>query len=395
MLRRSLTIATVLLTASPALAQDPAPAPPPPPAALEPPMDPAPAPMMMEGAAAAPAAEAPAGGSPPVSLTLFADSYYSYNTNPRENDPMHQPFHRAFARNNGFSLSFLGIDATWDNGTVGATASLRFGPSVPIFYGADLGALGIDNILQAFATWHVNEALALDFGQFGTIYGAEVAESWLNLNYTRGALYYAMQPFWHTGLRATLTVNDSLVLKGLVVNGVNNLIDSGKSLPSLGAQAVYTGGPLSVILGYLGSTDPQEDAPFDHFVDLVANLSLGDFNLLLNADFGMDTETGGDNTTFFGVSLAAGYRFTEQFGIAVRGEHIIDNDNAFYEVMGATKTSVTTGTLTFDYRPVPNIILRWDNRVERSDQDIYLTRKAGGSGMWFQSVLGFVVTSSI
>ena len=46
-----------------------------------------------------------------------------------------------------------------------------------------------------------------------------MAESWQNMNYTRGALYFAMQPFWHTGLRGSYQVSDSLGLTALVVNG--------------------------------------------------------------------------------------------------------------------------------------------------------------------------------
>ena len=39
----------------------------------------------------------------------------------------------------------------------------------------------------------------LDLGKFDTPYGAEVAESHLNMNYTRGLLY-ASQPVFHTSI---------------------------------------------------------------------------------------------------------------------------------------------------------------------------------------------------
>src|SRR5687768_10196545 len=165
--------------------------------------------------------------APAVNLSLFADTYVSYNSS-QSNTPV--PFHRAYDNNTpydpladfpstpnpdgttttpyslgsrkGFGLSVIGLDASFDTGTVGATAFLRFGPSVPIYYAADMGVSGIDSILGGYLTIKPVPELTIDAGYFGTIYGAEVMENYLNLNYTRGALYYAMQPFYHFGAKA-------------------------------------------------------------------------------------------------------------------------------------------------------------------------------------------------
>ena len=325
-----------------------------------------------------------------VSLRVFADAYYGYNTSQVGLD-MH-PAHRAYNRENGFSLSFAGTDITWDNSKVGATLSLRFGPSVPQFFVTDQSPFGIQNVLQAFATWHATEQLTLDFGQFGTIYGAEVAESWVNLNYTRGALYFAMQPFWHTGLRATYKVADELTVRAMVVNGANSIVEDGKGRPSLGLQASYADGPLTATLGYLGSTDPNTDAYFDHFFDLIASYQAGNASVVLNADLSMDKDADGNSGKFYGASLAAGYRFVDEFGLALRGEYLADPDGLIW---GQKDMNLITGTLTADYRPVPNLVLRLDNRIEKADQEIFTDRDSDATDIWFQSVLGVVVTSSL
>lgn len=334
---------------------------------------------------------------------MFADAFYNFSS--QKNGAFtsslggSHPFHRAYARNNGFSLSFLGTDIVYDTEHFGATASLRFGPSVPIFYGtADNDQFGIENLVQAFVTWKPTDKLSIDFGQFGTIYGAEVAESWRNLNYTRGGLYYAMQPFWHTGLRAKLAVSDQLTLTGMVVNGVNNIVDSGDELPSIGLQGAYATDGVGVVLGYLGSMDPEADF-FDHFIDLVVTSSIGSLNLVFNGDFGMDTKRTDDmgadldDATWYGASLALGTSFTEEFGAAIRGEYLGDPDGLLY---GAEDGSVITATLTFDYRPAgsQNLIIRWDNRYEVASEQIYVDRDEAPTDSWFQSVLGVVVTSN-
>lgn len=361
-----------------------------------------------------PAPTAPDATPPPeeeessVDWLLFADAYASYNSNPVTQPYSSGPWHRAYAYRNGFSLSFLGLDATYDGGELGATGSLRYGPSTQIFFGADPENLGLFGLItQAYATWKPVDALTLDVGQFGTIYGAEVAESWQNLNYTRGGLYYGMQPFWHTGLRANYALSDEFGLTGLVVNGVNTQLDDNGS-PSLGIQAAYGTDSFGIVGGYLGSMEPSTDGSgFDHFFDVVLTASLGDLSIVGNFDYNITVDGTvnangeAENASFWGVSLAAGYQITEMFGVAARGEYLVDADNTLYGAVDdqgvpEDDVNVVTGTLTLDLKPVQgnnNLILRLDGRVEQSSADVFLDRDAEATDTWFQTVLGVVVTT--
>lgn len=360
----------------------------------EPAPAPSPGPAMMTPVEAAPPAAAPSADSG-LKISMFADSYYNWSTTKNINSgfvtgPMvtTAPSHRAYNRYNGFGLSFLGADIVYDTEKFGATASLRFGPSVPIFYLADKGITGIDNITQAYVTYKPTSALAVDFGQFSTIYGAEVAESWKNLNYTRGGLYYAMQPFWHTGVRAKYSISDELSLTAMVVNGVNNEVDGGKERPSVGLQGAFAHDNLAVLVGYLGSLDPDADYPFDHFVDVVATAGFGPASVVFNADYAKDSL--GD---FYGASLAGRLGLTDELGIAARLEYLADPDGI---VWLAGDNNVITATGTLEYKPDASgkLIFRWDNRFEKSKENIFTDRDGAGTDTWFQSVLGVVVTSS-
>lgn len=360
------------------------------------PMSASSSPTMETTSAPAPVVAAAPATDSGVKISMFADSYYNFSTSKNGANVLFPatgasgaPYHRAYERHNGFALSFLGADLIYDTEKFGATASLRFGPSVPIFYAANKSPTGIENITQAFVTWKASTALTVDFGQFTTIYGAEVAESWKNLNYTRGGLYYAMQPFWHTGVRAKYAVTSELTLTGMVVNGVNNEIDGGKERPSLGAQAAFTTPEFAVLLGYLGSLDPGNDAYFDHFVDLVATAAVGSsVNLVFNADYAKD----GDNA-FFGASLAARLALTDEFAVALRGEYLGDPDGVIWL---QNDNNVLTGTGTLEFKPGASgkFIIRLDNRFEKSDKNIFTDRDGAGTDTWFQSVLGVVVTSA-
>lgn len=427
----------LLATSSAAVAQDPAPEPP----VIQPlPAEPVPAPpppVQGEFVAPPPMAPYPPAEAPPeeppappggLKLSAFVDAFYGFQTAAQGTA---SPAHRAYDSNrwisdpvaganagvaqNGFGLSFAGIDATYDGGQLGATISLRAGPSVPIFYAGDTGPLGIDNIAQAYVTWTPVPQFSLDFGQFSTIFGAEVAESWKNLNYTRGGLYYAMQPFWHTGLRASVSPNDKITITGMVVNGVNNIHDDNES-PSLALQLSITPNDLfSLAAGWLTTLEPSSDGSvFDNFFDLVAALTVERFSLVLNADLSVNADKTNegpgyiqqlDDPMFWGVSLAAGYQATDMFGIALRGELLSDSDNQLFKatrenfgvVFPTTEqTNVVTVTGTLDFKPVDgsnNLIIRWDNRIETSNEDIFFNRSSNETNVWFGSVLGLVVTT--
>lgn len=402
---KSSLLAFLTLAPTAALAQtDPVPpAPPPAPPAEEAP--PAPVVTAPAPAPAAPAAAAPASGG--LTINTFADAAYVWSTRKNgvgDNDPdtmdvpnLAHPGHRSWERNNGFALQWLGIDASYDAGQFGVTTSLRYGSALPAWYGVPTNSSsdldGVANILNAYGTWKPTSSFSVDVGRFTTIYGAEVHESFKNLNYTRGALFYAFQPFWHTGLRLNYQATDELKLVGLVVNGVNNSLDAGKERPSLGAQAVYAAGDLGLSLGYLGTTDKAADL-FQHFVDLVATYNAGPLAVVLNGDF-FTNKQGPQSLKYFGGSLALGYTVSQFFRVAVRGETLVYDKNDATAVMGKG-LKVYTSTLTLDYRPLGtgNVVIRLDGRYETSSEKIFFDRDNAPTKGFFQAVLGVAVTSS-
>jgi hypothetical protein len=365
------------------------------------------------------AAESPAATEKPawfeaLSVGVFVDVYGALTS--ENNDTKTTPAHRSYVRNNGFQLSFAGVDVAYSGEQFGATVSVRFGPSVPVFYAADMGPFGIDNVLQAYLTYKPIDKLTFDLGQFGTIYGAEVAESFRNKNYSRGALYYAFQPFWHTGLRANYAVNDVVGFNAMLVNGVNTPIE-GNALPSVGVQTVLAPlDGLSIAIGYLGALKPRggDEGPvdvdgdgspdvenkFEHFFDVVANANAGDFSLTFNADFDLYRLKGvEDGENFWGVSIAPGYAFTDFVAAALRLEYLADSANAQLAIPGAAagdSSGLLTFTATLDIKPVPGsraVVLRPEFVYEKSSDDNYNNRDNEPTDGYWQAVLGAVVTS--
>jgi hypothetical protein len=388
-----------------------------------------------------------------IEFSAFVDAYFSLNYNfPK---PQYDAnFARAFDNDNGFALSWVGFDASYPADPVGATLSLRFGPTartigsscVTVTAGCDSGN-GLENVDQGFVSWRPGGqegSVVLDFGKFDTPYGAEVAESHLNLNYTRGVLYWLAQPFFHTGLRATAELGPSFDLKLLAVNGWNNSLDNnvGKSFGLQGTFHVagQDSDLLSASIGYM--VGPERDdvksitcAPnqvFDpdsatgcvaapgelafssgfvdrasentdglrHFIDLVVLADpTDDLHLVFNADLFLEnlrdqSREGADldsfsGISFWGISAAAGYAVSDEFAIAVRGEYFSDPDGAATGYRG-NEVNIVTGTLTLEFLPADFLSLRLDNRIDWSDRTIFKKEIRDVTGTQVTTTLGVV-----
>ncbi len=338
-----------------------------------------------------------------LSANVFADAFYMADWN-RPSDPTAASSvpHRAFDSSHGFQLAFAGLDVAYEGEQVGATINLRFGDGARRLIGNDEPVFSV--LKQGYLTWSPTEQLSFDLGQFDTIYGAEVADSWQNLNYTRGALYYLMQPFYHTGLRAGYQVNDTVSLTGLIVNGTNNPIDNNQS-PHVGLQVGLTpSDDLGFWLGYyggagssgFGGNPERSDDEWEHFFDAVLNVTAGDLTFVGNADFYLSGPDTGEGPSFYwGASAALGYALTEMFGVAGRVEFLHDPTERApgTPFISGAYDWLATGTVTLDFKPIENLIIRLDNRIEFAEADVFAD-KDGVTDIWFATTLGAVVKAN-
>ncbi|MEM9462462.1 MAG: outer membrane beta-barrel protein [Myxococcota bacterium] len=318
------------------------------------------------------------------SIGAFADAYFSLNTNfPRPQGGNNVL--RAFDGANGFSLAWAGLNTAYEGERAAATIDLRFGTG-PNAGWADDSIPGIQHVKQAFGTWHAlpDGKLSFDFGRFDTIYGAEVAESWQNHNYTRGGLYNLAQPFWHTGLRVSSQLTDKLGITGMLVNGWGHIVDN-NTAKSLGLQLGFTPSDVfGLYVGYLGGAESDdvdaetgaeiEGANWDlrHLADVVMTVNVKKFSLAFNADYIFDdTPTG--TQQWAGAMLSAGYQALPWMGIAARGEYLFDPDGF---MSGVESNNLATGTLTLDFLPADMVTLRLEGRGDGSTTAIFPTGSA-------------------
>jgi hypothetical protein len=391
-----------------------------------------------------------------IEFRAFADTYLGVNWLFPKPQTGANGVTRAYDTENGFSLAWVGVDASYPAEPVGGTVSLRLGPSATrigksCLAGTCDDAVGLSYVKQAFASWRpggAGSAVQLDLGKFDTIYGAEVAESQDNLNYTRGLVYWFAQPLVHTGLRMSAELSDELTLRALLVNGYNNTIDNniGKDLGvqlalALPRSSIGGGTLFSASLGYLVGPERDDykvvecgaEQHFDagqssgcaagaprstqtrtgvvdrdssnweglrHLIDLVASLTPTDaLTLQFNADLVYERlRDSVDEQRFvqhmlFGAMLGARYGFSEAFGIAARGEYVTDPDGV-YTGFAPNDIELVSGTLTFDYRPADYLLLRLDNRLDWSSKEIFRKSVRDLNGVMPTTTLGVVVTTN-
>lgn len=370
-------------------------------------------PVPVPAAAAAPdpaaaAAPAPAPATAPATeppapkwydafkLAGFVDAYASVNANLPK--PGGNAF-RAYDGNPGFALHWAGIDASLDAGSVGATIGLRFGPSAPLYAGADANA-GLTNVKQAYGTWKPIPKLTIDFGKYDQPFGSEVADSQPNVNYTRSALYWYAQPLFFTGFRVDYAFNDMVDVKLFAVNGWNATID-GNAGKSIGAQVtIKPSDKLLAAIGWLGGPEQADSircaagtaldaasascvatagAPggsfaidgangrWRHLADFILDVTaIPKLRLLFNADYGTEKLLEG-RESFYGANLVVGYSFSDVWSVALRGD--VFHDEKGLMVATGAKTTIVDGTFTLGASPSKNLLLKLDLRVDHVSVD--------------------------
>ncbi|MEZ4231984.1 MAG: porin [Polyangiaceae bacterium] len=394
-----------------------------------------------------------------IQLSAFVDGYASVNYNFPKPAGGANATTRAYDTDTGFALAWAGVDASFPAEPVGGTLSLRWGPAADAYAGSEPGTL--KQVKQAFASWRPGGAdgsVTLDFGKFDTIYGAELAESWRNFNYTRGVVYWFAQPAFHTGLRVGWELNPEFTLRALAVNGWNNSVDSNTG-KSFGAQAAWTpSDSFGVTLGWIGGPEQADvlevecsdgtaydaaaggcasspDTPaasyrvdrggandpeaWRHLIDAIVTWNPSDaLGFVVNLDYGWEgirqTTSTSDTTkyTWFGAMAAGKYAFDSTWAVALRGEYFkaFGEDagdapalSSDYYPFGVPDLAVGTGTLTLDFKPSDNLIIRLENRgdfaldahssVSDEAKKIFPKKQRESADSQITTTLGVVVTT--
>jgi hypothetical protein len=414
--------AQVVITVLPAPAAAPVATP-----VIDPPAPPA--------AAAAPAA-APERWVDRFQVEGFVDAYAGLNFNFPRSQSGANGF-RAYDVTNGAALHWVGLNFSYPASPVGGAVSLRFGPSASLYAGGD-ASINLTSVKQAFASWKPGGAegtVTLDFGKYDQPFGSELADSQLNLNYTRSVLYWYAQPLFFTGFRLDWAPVAAFDVKLFAVNGWNNSLDN-NSGKSFGVQVMLK--PADAFIAYLGYLAGPEQADTQsifcpagtafsagadacaaspgaaggaatvavpganqrvrHLADVVLDVNpTKDVRLLFNATYGHDQVPVGANPTagvsFYGANLGARYAFNDTFALAARGEVYWDPDG--FSTATGKFTRLVDGTLTLAAAPSEHLQIKLDGRLDYANDAFFVQGSAGASSVQITTTLGVVATTGV
>ncbi len=270
----------------------------------------------------------------PFELSGSIDTYFKSNlsaTNRANDDGDFVTPGSSFANKSGFALGMVNlvVSKEWDK--VGFVGDLVFGPRGTDAVFNSGGSSSIVN--QLYGYWNVSDKVTITLGNFNTFLGYEVISPVDNFNYSTSYMF-SYGPFSHTGVKADISLSETLSLMLGVLNPTDLTEFNPTSTYSLGAQLGYATDAGSLYLNFLyGDQDGKLDEVFS---PITGATSAG-------STFQFDVTTGWDlsETIYFGLN--ATYN-TTSVGEVYNGTDIQDADGdafGFYGVAGYLQVSTS------------------------------------------------------
>ncbi len=294
----------------------------------------------------------------------------------------------------GFGLNFAGGDVSYTGEKFALTLGLRWGSAA-----SQLTALA--PLKEGYASWMPHRKLRLDFGWFDTIYGLEVADEWKNPTFTRGTLYFLLQPFNHLGLRITADLNEKVALKFLVVSDtvavgrIGGTAVDRNATPAFGAQLNLTlVDPVALQFGYMtGPSGLNGNRAWGQFFDLSLSAQIRRFTLRFNGNATVDPPASSGQYSI-GGALSGDMEVHQQWRVGARVEYIAGT----VALPAGRDPDLVTVTATVRYIPVQYLVITLEPRFERAQQALFFTRDSqsdpttgdtiADSNIYFGFVLG-------
>ena len=235
------------------------------------------------------------------------------------------------------------------------------------------------NVWQAFGSYvmPLGRGVQVDFGKFASMLGYETNYAKDNNNFSRAYLFNFL-PFYHSGLRTTIPVNDKLTLMYMLTNGVQQTEDFNNFKSNHFAAVVK---PVSKVTWtvnyYFGQEQPdggEPDGPDGLFrvFDTYAAFAPTD-----RASFVLDVvrvtsevTSRGPEGQLTGLGAFARCQITTPAALALRYEWLDDDGGLF----GGLPQQLQEITLTAEHRFTDGFLARGEFRRDWSDTAFFPAR---------------------
>ena len=305
-----------------------------------------------------------------TTVSGFVDAYYAYSflSHPlRDRSFTTQPL-----KHNEFNLNLGAVDVRHQGEKVRGRFALQTGTYVQSNLAAEPELL--KHILEASVGTRFGEHVWVDIGIFPSHIGFEGILSKDNWTYSR-SLLADYSPYYEAGVSLTATVSEKVTLRGLVLNGWQNIGETNND-KAFGTQIQYR--PADALLlnwsSFFGNEQPDTSASrLRIFNDLYAVWTVSQsWNVAAVFDFGLQKQPGG--TSYDGwhaTSLMAKHTINDQWAVAARAEYFFDEKGVLLATGSPNNFRTISGSLNLDYAPNSNLLWRIEGRVFSSKDPIY------------------------
>ncbi|MCG6194870.1 porin [Leptospira sp. FAT2] len=311
---------------------------------------------------------------------FFVDSYYAHNPyrpTSRDNKYLTQP-----ARWDEINVNLAHIDGKIETDRYRGRLAFQFGNSVNSNYKAEVSSeknsnqVSVRNIQEGYAGIKLAKNLWLDAGIY---FGNIGLESWIshsNWNYTR-ALALDYVPYYSSGFRLSYQYSEKLSFQLHLMNGWSNITETNRD-KAIGTQIEYKfTDKFKVVHNTFVGNEAPDNQPRQtryynniifqyNFTKFFIVAASGDVGIQRVPDPGVNAYRQWYHGTFWIT-----YRPIEVFRTSVRLERMYDPEQTI--VTTATKNGFLTSgaTLTLDYIPNENAMVRLEGRYFRSYDAVF------------------------
>jgi hypothetical protein len=316
------------------------------------------------------------------------EGYYEYNWN---RPPDRSLVLRAYdVRGNTFGIqqAALVVDVAPDTDAgrrYGLRLDLQFGQATDTVQGSSANEPRPNvyrHVWQVYGTYvfPVGKGLQTDFGKFASMLGYETNYAKDNQAFSRAYLFNFL-PFYHSGLRVTLPVNDKVSLLYMLTNGIQQT-EEFNDFKSNHVAAIVK--PTSMVTWtvnyYFGQEQGDNGEPggpdgffrvFDTYVTVTPTSALA---LGLDANYVTNEVNSRDpSLSLQGIGTYARYQVTPASAIGVRYERL-DDEGLF----GGIDQILHEATVTAEYKLADGFIVRAEFRRDWSSESFFPGRLGAG-----------------
>jgi hypothetical protein len=261
------------------------------------------------------------------------------------------------------------VKFAYSKGKAGAVADLGFGTRASEFSYNETGALAA--IKQGYVWYAPSDKVKFSMGKWATHLGYELLDPQLNRNYSMSYMF-SYGPFSHTGLKVDFTLGGGFGIMAGVSNPTD-FLSAPFAKKNIIAQVSKTSDNFNAYLNYVGGED-LGDNMINQF-GLTATAKISDkFGIGYDGTVKSVNPEIGSTESWWGSALYLNFDPFEKFGITALGEYFSDKKG-----VAGFGTSIFVPTLSFNIKPVSNLMIIPEFRVDAAKDPLFFKDKVASN----------------